>query len=71
MIAKHCKENALTKFTLLSATNSGVNDVKKVAEAAKNDMKIFKMKTILFIDEIHRFNKVQQVKICLVFHLPL
>lgn len=60
MIAKHCKENALTKFTLLSATNSGVNDVKKVAEAAKNDMKIFKMKTILFIDEIHRFNKVQQ-----------
>lgn len=60
MIAKQCKEYGLTTFRLLSATNSGVNDVKQVVQAAKNDMKMFKLKTILFIDEIHRFNKVQQ-----------
>lgn len=37
----------------------GVNDVKEVVKVAKNEQK-FQRKTILFMDEIHRFNKLQQ-----------
>ena len=40
---------------------SGVADVKEVIKIAKNEQSLFKRKTILFIDEIHRFNKMQQV----------
>ncbi|KAG1682238.1 ATPase WRNIP1 [Nymphon striatum] len=59
-IAKSCKEKKSHKFHILSATSSGVNDVKKVVEQAKSNKSFFKKKTILFIDEIHRFNKLQQ-----------
>ena len=46
----------------LSATTSGINDVKEVVKVAKNEQMMFKRKTILFVDEIHRFNKTQQVR---------
>ena len=49
------------RFVQLSATTSGVADVKEVIKIAKNDRKMLKKGTILFIDEIHRFNKLQQV----------
>ena len=39
---------------------SGVADVKEVVKQAKNELKLFKRRTILFIDEVHRFNKLQQ-----------
>jgi hypothetical protein len=45
----------------MSATMSGVNDVKDAVKIAKNELKSFKRRTILFMDEIHRFNKLQQV----------
>ena len=45
----------------LSATTSGIADVKEVIKVAKNDLRMMKRKTILFVDEIHRFNKLQQV----------
>ena len=45
----------------LSATTSGIADVKEVIKIAKNDLRMMKRKTILFVDEIHRFNKLQQV----------
>lgn len=38
---------------------SGVNDVKEAVKIAKNEAKM-KRKTILFMDEVHRFNKLQQ-----------
>ena len=50
----------------LSATTSGINDVKEVVKVAKNEQQMFKRKTILFVDEIHRFNKLQQVIIIFV-----
>ena len=50
-----------SKFVQLSAAAAGVNDVKEVVKIAKNDMKMFRKKTVLFLDEIHRFNKTQQV----------
>nr|XP_018901971.1 PREDICTED: ATPase WRNIP1-like [Bemisia tabaci] len=48
------------RFVKLSATMAGINDVKEVAKVAKNEWTNFKRKTILFMDEIHRFNKLQQ-----------
>ena len=50
-----------SRFVQLSATTSGVADVKEVVATAKNNKRAFKQRTILFVDEIHRFNKLQQV----------
>ncbi|XP_014248085.1 ATPase WRNIP1-like [Cimex lectularius] len=60
IIHKKCQASADYKFVKLSATLAGVNNVKEIVEVAKNDLKMFKKKTILFMDEIHRFNKLQQ-----------
>ena len=47
-------------FIAISAVTSGVADVRKTIEKAKDNRKYFNKNTILFIDEIHRFNKAQQ-----------
>ncbi|KZT72047.1 P-loop containing nucleoside triphosphate hydrolase protein, partial [Daedalea quercina L-15889] len=44
----------------LSATDSGIGDVKAVAEEARRFLALTGRKTILFLDEVHRFNKAQQ-----------
>ena len=61
IIAVQAKSSVSTRFVQLSATTSGIGDVKEVIKIAKNDKAFFKKKTILFVDEIHRFNKTQQV----------
>ena len=48
------------RFLELSATASGVKDVREVIEAARRRLEDDGEKTCLFIDEIHRFNKAQQ-----------
>ena len=48
------------KFTKLNAVTSGVGDIKNAIEEAKNPFMNPSGKCILFIDEIHRFNKMQQ-----------
>ena len=48
------------RFVELSATASGVKDVRDVLEAARRRLEDDGAKTCLFIDEIHRFNKAQQ-----------
>lgn len=48
------------KFVELNATSAGVADIKKIAEEAGNLFLNPTGKTICFIDEIHRFNKLQQ-----------
>ncbi|KAF9241515.1 DNA polymerase III, clamp loader complex, gamma/delta/delta subunit [Melanogaster broomeanus] len=47
-------------FKELSATSSGINDVRAVFEEAKGSLARTGRRTILFMDEIHRFNKSQQ-----------
>ncbi len=47
-------------FAPISAVTAGVADVRKVINEAKDRYKMNGQKTILFIDEIHRFNKAQQ-----------
>jgi len=47
-------------FTQLNAVASGVKDVREVIEQARESWSLYNRRTILFIDEIHRFNKAQQ-----------
>jgi len=49
-----------SEFIHFSAVSSGIDDVKKVINQARERKKLYNKKTILFIDEIHRFNKLQQ-----------
>ncbi|XP_061179713.1 ATPase WRNIP1-like [Saccostrea echinata] len=60
IIANSCKTKSKYKFTTMSATSAGVSDVKEAVKVAKNDQKNLGRRTILFLDEIHRFNKLQQ-----------
>ncbi len=59
-IAKVIANTTNSNFRQLNATNAGIKDAQKVVEEAKYNYGAFKKKTILFIDEIHRFNKTQQ-----------
>ena len=47
-------------FSPVSAVSAGVADLRRIIEEAKERRKMHQQKTILFIDEIHRFNKAQQ-----------
>src|SRR5437764_6177263 len=47
-------------FVTLSAVSAGVADLRKVVEDARKLRQFSQQRTILFIDEIHRFNKAQQ-----------
>lgn len=47
-------------FNPISAVNAGVTDLRRIIEEAKERRKMYGRQTILFIDEIHRFNKTQQ-----------
>lgn len=49
-----------SQFTQFSAVTSGVADIKRVVKEAEVRLRAYQRKTILFIDEIHRFNKAQQ-----------
>ena len=47
-------------FVSFSAVLSGIKDIRAVIEEAKQQLKYYGKSTILFVDEIHRFNKAQQ-----------
>jgi len=47
-------------FTSMNAVLSGVKDIREAIQKAKNRLKHHQQRTILFIDEVHRFNKAQQ-----------
>jgi putative ATPase len=48
------------RFVFFSAVASGLKDVKRVVERAEREWTVYHKRTVLFIDEIHRFNKAQQ-----------
>lgn len=48
------------RFITISAISSGVKDVKAIIEEARSQFSYYDKRTVLFIDEIHRFNKAQQ-----------
>jgi len=59
-LAKILASESKADFYQISAVASGVSDLKNIIEKAKYNRKKLNRRTILFIDEIHRFNKAQQ-----------
>ena len=59
-LAKVIAHTTSAEFTSINATAAGKKDMEQVVENAKNMRGMYGKKTILFIDEIHRFNKGQQ-----------
>jgi putative ATPase len=47
-------------FEILNATVASLNDLREIVERAKKNLEFYGKRTILFLDEIHRFNKMQQ-----------
>jgi len=59
-IAKLIKQYTNVPFVSFSAVLSGIKEVKEVMKQAENQKRLTKEPTVLFIDEIHRFNRSQQ-----------
>ena len=59
-IAKVIANTTSAEFEQINATTAGKKDMEEVVEKAKNNLGMYDKKTILFVDEIHRFNKGQQ-----------
>ena len=59
-LAKVIAHTTSAEFMQINATSAGKKDMEEVITAAKNNQGMYGKKTILFIDEIHRFNKGQQ-----------
>ena len=58
-LARIIAHETKSKFITFSAVTSGIKEIKKVMEDAENNKRLG-IRTILFVDEIHRFNKAQQ-----------
>lgn len=59
-LAKVIANSTKANFLQINAVTSGVKELREVIEEAKNALGMYNKKTILFLDEIHRFNKSQQ-----------
>ena len=59
-LARSLRGATKAEFVSINATAAGKKDMEAVVEQAKNSLGMYGRRTILFIDEIHRFNKGQQ-----------
>lgn len=59
-LAKIISEKINADFYQVNAVLSGTKEIKEIIDKAEKNLKFYGKKTILFIDEIHRFNKAQQ-----------
>ncbi|MDA3898674.1 MAG: replication-associated recombination protein A [Desulfobacteraceae bacterium] len=59
-LARIIAQQTQCHFSHFSAVLSGVKDIRNVIEAAKQQRNLHRNRTVLFVDEIHRFNKAQQ-----------
>lgn len=59
-LARVIANSTKSEFCQINATVAGKKDMEEVVKAAKERQGMYQKKTILFIDEIHRFNKGQQ-----------
>ena len=59
-LAKLISNSCDAKFLALSAVLSGVKDIRSAIDQAINHRDVYNKDTILFVDEVHRFNKTQQ-----------
>jgi putative ATPase len=56
LIARHTKAH----FVAFSAVTGGIPELREIIKAAEHRLALHQQKTVLFVDEIHRFNKAQQ-----------
>jgi putative ATPase len=56
LIARHTKSH----FVAFSAVTGGIPELREIIKTAEHRLAIQQQKTVLFVDEIHRFNKAQQ-----------
>ncbi|MBM4004968.1 MAG: replication-associated recombination protein A [Planctomycetes bacterium] len=59
-LARLLAHESRRKFRQLNAVTSGVKELREILEAARDELASGGMRTLLFVDEIHRFNKSQQ-----------
>ena len=59
-LARIIADTTNAHFEQLSAVSAGVADLRRVVKEAQDRLGMFQQRTIVFIDEIHRFNKAQQ-----------
>lgn len=59
-LARIIAERSKSRFVHFSAVTVGVKEIKEVTRKARDELKFMGTKTILFLDEIHRFNRSQQ-----------
>lgn len=59
-LARVIANTTSARFTQINATVAGKKDMEEVVRQAKETLGMYQQKTILFVDEIHRFNKGQQ-----------
>lgn len=59
-LANIISERTQGEFVRLNAVDASVKDVRAVIEQAENNRNLYNTKTILFLDEVHRFNRSQQ-----------
>lgn len=59
-LAKVIANSTAASFDQLNAVTAGISDIRKIVELAKERLQMYDKKTVLFVDEIHRFNKSQQ-----------
>jgi putative ATPase len=59
-LARLISQATKSEFVQLNAVTSNVKEIREVIEKAETNLSFYQKKTILFLDEIHRFNKAQQ-----------
>lgn len=59
-LARVIANTTSARFEQLNAVQAGIKDVREIVQQAKDRLKYDQLRTVLFIDEIHRFNKGQQ-----------
>ena len=59
-LARIVAKETQSHFTHFSAVLAGVKEIRAVIDIARDQLKLHRKRTILFVDEIHRFNKAQQ-----------
>ena len=59
-LARLVAKSTKSRFIAFSAVTSGVKEVREIVHEASERRKLHNQRTVLFVDEIHRFNKAQQ-----------
>ncbi|MDR1604934.1 MAG: replication-associated recombination protein A [Gracilibacteraceae bacterium] len=59
-LAQVIASRTAAEFVRINAVSAGVKELREIFERARNDLHLYSRKTLVFCDEVHRFNKSQQ-----------